>query len=54
VYDNSFEADPHAGRDPQPTLMLHIANGKVVEMVELSETPQWSKASLAATIKISK
>ena len=54
VYDNSFEADPHAGRAPQPTLILHLANGKVVEMVELSETPQWVKALLAAAIKISK
>ena len=54
VYDNSVEADPHAGRAPQPTLMLHIANGKVVEMVELSQTPQWAKALLAAAIKISK
>ena len=54
VYDNSFEADPHAGRAPRPTLRLHMANGKVVEMVELSETPQWVKALLAAAIKISK
>jgi predicted ABC-type ATPase len=54
VYDNTVEADPHAGRAPQPTLLLHIANGKVVEMVELSETPQWAKALLAAAIKISK
>src|SRR5436309_469188 len=54
VYDNSFEADPHAGRTPQPTLILHLANGKVVEMVELSKTPQWAKALLAAAIKISK
>jgi len=54
VYDNSFEADPNAGRAPQPTLILHLANGKVVEMVELSKTPQWAKALLAAAIKISK
>ena len=53
VYDNSFEADPHAGRAPQPTLILHLANGKVVGMVELSKTPQWAKALLAAAIKIS-
>ena len=54
VYDNSFEADPHAGRAPQPTLILHLANGKVVEMVELSKTPHWAKALLAAAIRISK
>src|SRR6266566_4929248 len=52
--DNSFEADPHAGRAPQPTLILHLANGRIVEMVELATTPQWAKALLAAAIKISK
>src|SRR4029453_1515646 len=54
VYDNSFEAAPHAGRTPQRTLILHVASGRVVEMVELSKTPQWAKALLAAAIKISK
>ncbi len=54
LYDNSFEADPHAGRAPQPTLILHLANGRIVEMVELATTPQWAKALLAAAIKISK
>ena len=54
VYDNSVEADPHAGRTPQPTLILHSVKGRVVETVELSKTPQWAKAMLAAAIKISR
>ncbi len=54
VYDNSFEADPHTGRAPQPTLMLHLTKGKIVEMVDLAETPQWAKALVAAAVKISK
>lgn len=54
VFDNSFDADPHAGRVPQPTLILHLANGKILEMVELSKTPQWAKALVAAALKISK
>ena len=54
VFDNSLDADPHAGRAPQPTLILHLANGRIVEMVELAKTPQWAKALLAAAIKISK
>jgi len=41
VVDNSFDADPHAGRAPLPILILHLARGKTLEMVELSETPQW-------------
>ena len=39
VFDNTFEADPHAGRAPRPTLVLHLAKGKIVEMVDLAETP---------------
>ena len=54
VFDNSFEADPHAGRAPQPTLILHLVKGKIVEMVDLSKTPQWARALVAAAVKISK
>ena len=54
MYDNSFEADAHVGRAPQPTLILHLAKGSIVKMVELSKTPQWAKALVAAAVKISK
>jgi len=54
VFDNSFDADPHAGGAPQPILMLHLAKGKILEMVELSKTPQWAKALVAAALKIPK
>jgi len=53
VFDNSFDADPHANA-PQPNLILHLARGKILEMVELSKTPQWAKALVAAAVKISK
>jgi predicted ABC-type ATPase len=54
LYDNSFEADPHAGRAPRPTLVLHLAKKTIVEMVDLAETPEWAKALVAAAVKISK
>jgi predicted ABC-type ATPase len=54
VYDNSFEADPHAGRAPQPTLVLHLAKAKIAEMIELSKTPNWAKPLVAAALKLSK
>ena len=54
VFDNSFDADPHAGHAPQPNLILHLARGKILEMVELTQTPQWAKALVAAALKISK
>jgi predicted ABC-type ATPase len=54
VYDNSLEADPHAGRAPQPTLVLQRANGKIAEMIELLKTPNWAKPLVAAALKLSK
>ena len=54
VFDNSFEADPHSGRRPRPTLVLHLVKGNIMEMVELSKTPEWARALVAAAVKISK
>ena len=54
VFDNSVDADPQAGHPPQPILILPVAKGKIPEMVELAETPQWAKALVAAALKISK
>ena len=54
VFDNSLDADPHAGCAPQPILVLHLAKGKILQMVELSKTPQWAKALVAAALKNSK
>jgi predicted ABC-type ATPase len=53
VFDNSVDADPQAGLAPQPILILHLAKGKIVQTVELSKTPQWAKALVAAALKIS-
>jgi predicted ABC-type ATPase len=54
VFDNSFDADPHAGRSPQPTLILHLAERRILKMIELSKTPQWAKALVAAAVMISR
>ena len=51
VFDNNFEADPHTGRAPRPTLILRLVTGKIVEMVELSKTPAWARALVAAAVK---
>ncbi len=39
VYDNSIDADPHAGHLPRPVLILHLAKRKIVQMVDLDKTP---------------
>lgn len=51
VVDNSFEADPHAGHPLQPTLVLHLKKGRIVEMVGLAKTPQWAKPMVAAAMR---
>lgn len=50
VYDNSREADPHAGLAPEPALILHLARGRIVSSCELSDTPDWAKPILQAAI----
>lgn len=52
VYDNSDEADPAAGKRPTPTLILHRESGKIVAPSDLSATPRWAKAIVAAAIKL--
>jgi len=42
-----------SGHAPQPILILHLAEGKIVEMLELPKTPDWAKPLVAAAIKVS-
>ena len=51
VYDNSREADPHAGVPPEPKLVLHVRHGEIIGPRDLSDTPEWAKAIVAAAIK---
>lgn len=51
VYDNSFEADPRAGRRPQPVLLLQMQAGRVVAHAPLRAVPAWAKPLLAAALR---
>lgn len=51
VYDNSFEADPHAGKTPAPKLVLHTVRGKLVGPKRLAGTPDWAKPIVAAALQ---
>jgi predicted ABC-type ATPase len=51
VYDNSKEADPDAGVAPEPRLVLHVRHGAIVGPRDLSRTPEWAKAIVAAAMK---
>jgi predicted ABC-type ATPase len=50
VYDNSQEADPHAGVAPEPKLILHLARAEIISWCKLSDTPEWAKPILRAAM----
>jgi predicted ABC-type ATPase len=52
VYDNSTEADPKAGKQPRPRLVLHCENGRIAAPTDLRATPDWAKAIVARAIEI--
>jgi len=54
VFDNSAEGDPRKGIAPQPRLLLHMDHGKIVEMCDLTKTPDWAKPILATAMKLSR
>jgi hypothetical protein len=39
---------------PSRSSFFTSRRGKILEMIELSKTPQWAKALVAAAIKVSK
>ena len=51
VYDNSFEADPRAGKRPRPVLLLQMQAGRVVAHAPLGGIPGWAKPLLAAALR---
>ena len=53
VYDNSADADPAAGRAPEPVLVLHMERGKILNEADLPNTPGWAKPLVAAALKLS-
>jgi hypothetical protein len=50
VYDNSIAADPQEGRCPQPLLVLHVAEQRIVRMIDLPKTPGWARPVVAAAL----
>ncbi len=49
IYDNSEEGDP-ATKGPHPQLVLHVEEGRIVEMMALDRVPQWAKPMVAAAL----
>jgi predicted ABC-type ATPase len=51
VYDNSAEADPAAGKAPQPRLVLHTEGGRILNPRDLAQAPAWARPIVAAALK---
>ena len=52
VFDNSTDADPAAGRAPEPVLVLHMERGKILNAADLPQTPDWAKPLVAAALSL--
>jgi predicted ABC-type ATPase len=53
LYDNSATGDPQLGQEPQPLLVLSMAEGKIQTICDLDHAPDWAKPILAAALRIS-
>ena len=54
VFDNSAEADPEQGIPPEPELLLHMENQRIVGPSDLTKTPAWAEPIVAAATKHSR
>jgi predicted ABC-type ATPase len=52
LYDNSDDADPHAGRAPRPVQLLHFRDGKILNLA--STMPAWAKPIAAVALSLAK
>lgn len=52
LYDNSDDADPHAGRAPRPVQLLHFREGKILNLA--STIPAWAKPIAAVALSLAK
>jgi len=52
LYDNSEEGDPKTGEAPKPKLILHAVKGRVFEICDLNQVPEWAKSVVAAAAKM--
>jgi predicted ABC-type ATPase len=52
VYDNSGDADPLLGSTPQPLLILHVRERRIITMCDAAKVPRWAKAIVAAALRL--
>jgi predicted ABC-type ATPase len=54
VYDNSVDADPASGKAPNLKLLLHVKRGRILNLHELTNTPDWAKPIVTIALKLLK
>ncbi len=52
LFDNSFDGEPAAGIRPRIMPILHLKNGRIVELSPLTEVPSWAKPIVLQAIKL--
>lgn len=53
VFDNTADSHPQLGRWPEPQLLMHWRNGRIVHSYNLVEMPEWAKPILHCAIDLS-
>lgn len=51
VFDNSEEADPQRSMMPKPRLLLHAADGVMLQACDVEAVPQWAKPVYLAALR---
>lgn len=51
LVDNSRDANPQEGKEPEPLLLLHVENGRIKSHCSPAVTPTWAKPIIAAALK---
>jgi hypothetical protein len=54
VHDNSVDADPATGKSPKPKLLLLMKAGRILNLHDLKNTPDWAKPIIATALKLLK
>jgi predicted ABC-type ATPase len=52
LYDNSVEADPETGGGPEPRLIIHFREGRLVDACPPSGVPDWAKPIVRAAMDV--
>jgi predicted ABC-type ATPase len=53
VYDNSEDLEDAGDQPPEPSLILYMADGKIVQGCPMEAVPEWAKSIVLTAIRLS-